>query len=314
MWSSGRSRSLYDHFGDAITFDTTIGTNIYKMPFGMFVGVNNHFQSVVVAGVLLTNEAALNFNWAFTEFAKMMGGKAPITILTDQCKAMTIAIRETWRNTKHRWCKWHILRKAQEALGHVYRTYKDFGDDFNKVLHHMLTIDEFELAWSVIISKYDLGENPFLTRVYQCRKKWAKPFFKTVFCARMTSTQRSESANHVLKLYVPPKSSIHQFIKQYTKMVDEQENNDSEAENNNKQKKIKLTFHYPIERHASEIYTHAVYSHFLKELVKASSYVVTKYIPGQIFEVTHVDAEKREAWSRVVYIITIDEVQKSFLC
>ena len=82
MWSSGRSRSLYDHFGDAITFDTTFGTNIYKMPFGMFVGVNNHFQSVVFAGVLLTNEAALNFSWAFVEFVKMMGGKAPVTILT----------------------------------------------------------------------------------------------------------------------------------------------------------------------------------------------------------------------------------------
>uniref|UniRef100_A0ACD5TPZ8 Uncharacterized protein n=1 Tax=Avena sativa TaxID=4498 RepID=A0ACD5TPZ8_AVESA len=107
---------------------------------------------------------------------------------------------------------------------------------------------------------------------------------------------------------------FHQFIKQYTKMVDEQENNDSEAEKKNKQKKIKLTVHYPIERHGLEIYTHVVYHHFLKELLKVSSYVVTKYIPGQMFEVTHVDAEKREVWSRVVYKISINEVKKTFLC
>jgi hypothetical protein len=82
MWTSGRSRSLYQYFGDAITFDTTYQTNIYKMPFGMFVGVNNHFQSVIFAGVLLTNERTEDFKWAFEEFILMMGGKAPATILT----------------------------------------------------------------------------------------------------------------------------------------------------------------------------------------------------------------------------------------
>jgi hypothetical protein len=52
------------------------------MPFGMFVGVNNHFQSVIFAGVLLSNERAINFKWAFLEFIAMMGGKAPQTMLT----------------------------------------------------------------------------------------------------------------------------------------------------------------------------------------------------------------------------------------
>jgi hypothetical protein len=84
MWTSGRSRSLYKHFGDVVTFDTTYETNIYKMPFGMFVGVNNHFQSVIFAGVLLSNERAVNFKWAFLEFIAMMGGggEAPQTMLT----------------------------------------------------------------------------------------------------------------------------------------------------------------------------------------------------------------------------------------
>ena len=67
-----------------ITFDTTYKTNLYDMPFGLFIGVNNHFQSIVRGGVLMRNETIKSFNWIFSEFVCLMGGKEPITILTGQ--------------------------------------------------------------------------------------------------------------------------------------------------------------------------------------------------------------------------------------
>jgi hypothetical protein len=54
------------------------------MLFGLFVGVNNHFQSVLLAGVLMTDETIETFSWVFKEFAKLMGGKEPKTILTGE--------------------------------------------------------------------------------------------------------------------------------------------------------------------------------------------------------------------------------------
>jgi hypothetical protein len=82
MWIDGRSKMQYKHFGDVITFDTTYRTNLYDMPFGLFVGVNNHFQSIVLGGVLLRDETIESFKWVFSEFVSLMGGKPPMTILT----------------------------------------------------------------------------------------------------------------------------------------------------------------------------------------------------------------------------------------
>uniref|UniRef100_A0ACD6A859 Uncharacterized protein n=1 Tax=Avena sativa TaxID=4498 RepID=A0ACD6A859_AVESA len=314
MWTSGRSRFLYEHFGNAITFDTTYETNIYKMPFGMFVGVSNHFESVIFAGVLLTNETAADFKWAFKQFVSMMGGKAPATMLTDQAKAMLIAIKAVLPETNHRWCKWHVLRKAQEVLGHVYKKYPTFSDDFHKLANHMLTIDEFESAWKAISIKYGLEANPFMVRAFECRDKWAKPYFKGIFCARMTSTQRSESANHVLKIYIPCNSSINRFIAKYSKLISDRENSDQECEKNTKQKSIELQCGFPVEKHASMIYTRKVYNLFKMELLKSTKYVIVPREGNNIVEVKHVQAELRDSWCKVNYIIEVDNSVGYYKC
>ena len=82
MWALGRSRGNYSCFGDVVTFDTTYCTNLYKKPFGLFVGVNNHFQSTIFAGVLIRDETAESFEWVFREFLQLMGGVHPQTLLT----------------------------------------------------------------------------------------------------------------------------------------------------------------------------------------------------------------------------------------
>jgi len=124
MWTNTRSMMQYEHFGDI---------------------------TVLLGGVLMTDEKIESFHWVFKEFASLMGGKEPKTILTDQCRAMEVAIAEEWMNTVHRWCKWHVLKRVKECLGTKYTSIKEFRDKFHMMLNEMMTIEEFESSWMALL-------------------------------------------------------------------------------------------------------------------------------------------------------------------
>ncbi|XP_047079695.1 protein FAR1-RELATED SEQUENCE 5-like [Lolium rigidum] len=307
IWTSGRSRRQYTCFGDVVVFDTTYTTNLYKMPFGLFVGVNNHFQTVIYAGILMSEETIEGFNWAYKEFVSLMGGKAPLTMLTDQCRAMEVAIGMTLPGTIHRWCKWHVFRKAKEELGGIFSKQTGFKDAFNNVVNEMLTIDEFEKAWGRLIEDFGLVENSFMIRAFEARHKWAKPYFKDKYCARMTSTQRVESANHMLKTYVPRNSSMNKFVSQYNKLLKDRNEAEDSEEHKNKQCNRKERGGWPIEKHARRIYTRAVMKHFKAELERGQNFNPPKELEAlSLYELEHSYSHLRPSWARTTFRVRVE--------
>ena len=149
---------------------------------------------------------------------------------TDQSKAMEAAIKEVFPNTTHRWCRWHVLRKAREHLGEIYSRRSGFKEEFHKIINSMLTVEEFELAWHHMLVKYNLEKNAFLAQIFANREKWAKPYFKGKFCAGQTSTQRSESGNSMLKRYVGRSCPMHQFVQMYQQLQFDREQEESRQE------------------------------------------------------------------------------------
>ncbi|CAN6233845.1 unnamed protein product [Urochloa humidicola] len=298
IWANGKSRSDYSCFGDVVTFDTTYTTNLYKMPFGLFVGVNNHFQSTIFGGVFMRDEKSESFKWVFKEFLTLMGGVHPQTILTDQCRAMEIAILEIMPETTHLWCKWHVFKDARIELGPTYRENSSFSGDFHKVITEMLTVSEFKSAWKQLLKKYKLKGNHFMVKSYDKRKKWAKCYNKGKFCAGMTSTQRSESANNMLKNVVPRNSSMNRFVSNINKLLYARYADEQSAEHDTKQNTHVNERVWPVERHAMQVYTSKVYDIFAKEMNKTKSYVVHQGHKLDEFTVQHVRPDIVEKYRR----------------
>ena len=53
FWSHLHSFDWYQKYGDVVVFDTTYKVNAYDMPFGIFVGVNNHRKSILFGCALI---------------------------------------------------------------------------------------------------------------------------------------------------------------------------------------------------------------------------------------------------------------------
>ena len=101
----------YAYFGDAVSFDTTFQTNKFEMPFA-----NHHKKTIIFGAALLYNETIESFVWLFNTFLTAMSNKHPSTIFTDQCAAMSAAIRIVFPNTRHHLCLWHIFQMLPNIL------------------------------------------------------------------------------------------------------------------------------------------------------------------------------------------------------
>lgn len=140
---------------------------------------------------------------------------------------MAAAIKSTMKGTRHRWCRWHVLRKTKQKVGPTYSKKSKFKKEFNKLVSEEIMVSRFERRWRQLVRTYNLENNEFLQRLFKHRAKWAKPFFMDIFCAGMTSTQRSESANHMLKQFIQRSAPMHMFVRKFNEF--QSDRNDQEG-------------------------------------------------------------------------------------
>ncbi|RYR24956.1 hypothetical protein Ahy_B02g058566 [Arachis hypogaea] len=159
LWVDARCRASYEYYGDVVSFDTTYRRNRHGLPFASFVGVNHHGKSTLLGCALLGSEEIPSFEWVFTQWVRCVG-TAPKGIITDQCKAMTGAIRNVLPDTVHRWCIWH-MKKSQFKLG-GYARYGELSAMMSHIVWNSPSTESFESDWASFIKHFNLGKNRWL--------------------------------------------------------------------------------------------------------------------------------------------------------
>jgi hypothetical protein len=70
---------------------------------------------------------------------------------------------------------------------------------------------------------------------------------------------------------------------------------------------VVLRLNVPIERHASKVYTRAMFEQFGDALYKSGAYELQELEKARVFLAEHVDAASREKWCKVAYRVEVEE-------
>lgn len=267
FWVDAKSRHDYNTFSDVVSFDTTYVRNKYKMPLALFIGVNQHYQFMLLGCALISDESVNTFSWLMQTWLKAMGGQAPKVLITDHDKAMKSAVLEVFPDTRHCFCLWHILGKVSENLGHIMKRHESFMAKFEKCIHRSWTNEEFEKRWWKILERFELKEDEWMQSLYDDRKLWVPTYMKDVCLAGMSTVQRSESVNSFFDKFVHKKTTVQEFVKQYELILQDRYEEEAKADSDTWNKQPTLKSPSPLEKSVSVVYTHAVFKKFQAELL-----------------------------------------------
>ncbi|XP_020158086.1 protein FAR1-RELATED SEQUENCE 5-like [Aegilops tauschii subsp. strangulata] len=227
-------------------------------------------KSTTFVVALIRDEDAKSFKWLFDTFVRCMNNKHPTCILRDQCPSMAKAIPQSFPNTVHKLCRWHIMKKYMEYLALLYKKYKTFKEEFTAILNWPLMPTEFEDAWTQLMHNYNLENDQMMMQLWSDRKMWISAYYKNIFCARMTSTQRSDSMNHVLKKgFVKGTQNLHKFARRVNACIQTRMQKENEQTMTSMTNLVTKTT-YGYEEDMSIKYTRAVYTEMRNRMRKAT--------------------------------------------
>jgi hypothetical protein len=103
----------YQAFGQCVLVDTTFGTNRFRMPLLVILGVDNENRNCLFGLALLEDEKEETFNKIFGKFNSLMG-HVPEVIISDQGASLIKSIAKEFPSSQHFLCNWHIQQNLKK--------------------------------------------------------------------------------------------------------------------------------------------------------------------------------------------------------
>ncbi|XP_074297987.1 protein FAR1-RELATED SEQUENCE 5-like [Silene latifolia] len=273
FWADPICIKNYMLFGEVLSADATYVTNKYDMVFVPFTGDNHHKRCITFGARLIGDESIECYTWLFKTFLEAMGGCQPRIIITDQDKSMKSVVPEVFKESTHRLCMWHIMKKLREKVSYQLFQDEDFKTRLNRcVWNNQLEPDEFEEQWGKIMTDYQLVEHERFSDLYDLREQWIPAYFKDVsMSVLMRVSSRSESENSFFDRFLTPHLTLVEFWVCYESALEAQRHKQSKLNSENKHSEIPRKTKSNLEVHASEMYSHNIFKDFQTELVAALS-------------------------------------------
>ncbi|XP_042483646.1 protein FAR1-RELATED SEQUENCE 5-like [Macadamia integrifolia] len=264
FWIDGKGKSDYEIFSDVVVFDTTYNKNRYRWPFGAFIGVNHHAQSILFGCGLVADETKESLEWLFKAWLNAMGDKAPKAIITDECSGIISAVASVFPKTVHRFCSWHVSKNALQHLGPLWFQKPEFKSEWKQCVYHSWSEADFLTQWEAMMVKHNLKDHSWLNEKFAQRKFWVPCYFRGTFFAGMSSTQRSEGMDSYFQGYFNGSMTLLSFVKQYERVVAKHRQKEANAESKSLVNLPQLESQSPIEMHGRQVYTRMVFEIFKK--------------------------------------------------
>ncbi|CAH9068262.1 unnamed protein product [Cuscuta europaea] len=264
FWRDGQMRSDYERFGDLVVHDTTYRTNKYDMICGPFIGMNHHCKNIMFGCGFILNERVESFVWLFQTFLKSMGGKHPISFMTDQSFSIATAIKSVFPGARHRLCTWHIDENSKKHIMHL-RKKINFVSLFDYVVKRCDTVAEFDFYWN--------DDNTWLKRLYSHKEKWCPAFSKDYFSGGVLSSQRSESTNRSISRRLTKTATLCDFYKMFCDVVDEWRLDENGHDFRCSEGTVEMVLlQDTLLTHARDVYTLEIFKVFQEQYLKGMSH------------------------------------------
>lgn len=272
FWADSRSRIAYTRFGDTVTLDTRYKSSQFLVPFAPFTGVNHHGQAVLFGCALILDESEASFIWLFKTFLTAMRDHPPVSLVTDQDRAIQIAASQVFPGARHCINKWDVLREGQDKLAHVSLAYPSFQVDLYNCINFTETVEEFESSWSSIVDKYDLGRHEWLSSIYNARAQWVPVYFRDSFFAALFPTTQGSFFDG----YVNQQTTLPIFFRLYERAMESWFEMEIEADHDTANTPPILKTPSPMESQAANLYTRRIFEKFQAELVETFAYTANR--------------------------------------
>ncbi len=192
--------------GSIILFDTKHGTNRYGLKLGLLSSVDSNGRTQVLAASFIESENTESFNWVFEQF-KITFGAAPKVVYTDSDKAMEAAISQTWQESTHLLCTFHLWKNFYEHIHSIIKTddeaWKTICSNWWRLCKEsdVAMQAEFDSEWMTFEETIKANSSPegfekqqqWLQSVCSRKKKWASCFTWSHCTFGIHSTAQAEA-------------------------------------------------------------------------------------------------------------------------